>query len=39
MNIDLAHAAKPWPKSETYEHWHEVDRSALERMRLIVAKN
>ena len=38
MSTGHVDAAKPWPNVETYEHWHEADRRALERMQIIVAK-
>ena len=39
MTANVTHKAKAWRKCvETHEHWHEADRRALERMRLIVAK-
>ena len=38
MSTGHVDVAKPWPNVETYEHWHEADRRALERMQPIVAK-
>ena len=38
MSAETTPPAKQWPKVETYEHWHEADRRALARVRLIVAK-
>ena len=30
--------SRPWPRTSTYEHWHQADRRALEMTWLIVAK-
>ena len=38
MSAELTPAGLPWPETETYEHWHEVDRRTLDLTRLLVAK-